>query len=323
MVFKHLPSRVVVVLLALAGSSQFPTIQAQDLHRDVIFRYQDSKILLDLLPSEENLVSQGVFRTSGISQQFTSYPGFASESDVGFGINPNDTIVYNVLDRLLYSNGAGLTTPHPDTAIVIRNVPSSSVPDTTVSGSTGEILGGFTPLRNRIGASSGSGDFHSHVSFELTPTNAPGTSAPTPWGAYGLKLSLSTSAIGVADSDPFLIVFNFGLDSTAFDSAVIAMRSLLGSNPICDLTGDSRIDGADVAVVFGNWNIAGIGDCNQDGSVDGADLAEVYSAWTGDTSPAPMTVPEPPTHLLLATVVSLAFVKFNRRGGRVRRTALC
>lgn len=314
MVFTHLPTRIVVLILALAGISRITPIQAQDLHRDVVFKYQNSKIVL----TEDLLVSPGVFPTSGISQQFTSNPGFNSESDVGFGIGPNEAIVYNVLDHLLYWNGTSLTAPHPDTAIVINNVPSFSVPDTTVSGSTGEILGGFAPPRNRIGASSSSGDFHSHVSFELTPTNTPGTFSPTPLGAYGLKLNLSTSAIGVADSDPFLVVFNFGLNNTAFANAVAAMRTLLK----CDLTGDSRIDGADVAVVFGNWNNAGTGDCNQDGGVDGADLAKVYSAWTGDTSLAATSVPEPPTSFMLGATICSAVFLLNRRSDPARSTVL-
>ena len=45
-----------------------------------------------------------------------------------------------------------------------------------------------------------------------------------------------------------------------------------------DLVADGTVDGADLAVLLGNWGLAGIGDLDQSGAVDGADLAILLGA---------------------------------------------
>ena len=37
------------------------------------------------------------------------------------------------------------------------------------------------------------------------------------FGVYGFIVSLSTDEVGVADSDPFAMVFNFGLEEEVFE----------------------------------------------------------------------------------------------------------
>lgn len=46
-----------------------------------------------------------------------------------------------------------------------------------------------------------------------------------------------------------------------------------------DLTGDGLVNGADLAIVLGNWGGAGLGDLNGDGEVNAADLAVLLGAW--------------------------------------------
>ncbi|MDA1177740.1 MAG: hypothetical protein O2931_02975 [Planctomycetota bacterium] len=68
----------------------------------------------------------------------------------------------------------------------------------------------------------------------------------------------------------------------------------------CDLNGDSRVDGADVGLLYANWGVVAAGniaDKDNSGTVDGADLARLFNAWTGDA--APNSVPEPSSGLLL------------------------
>jgi len=48
-----------------------------------------------------------------------------------------------------------------------------------------------------------------------------------------------------------------------------------------DLSFDGAVDGADLAIVLGNWGAGPTGDVSGDGLVDGADLALVLGAWTG------------------------------------------
>ncbi len=50
------------------------------------------------------------------------------------------------------------------------------------------------------------------------------------------------------------------------------------TNP-ADLNGDGHVDGADLAVLLGNWGTAGAGDIDGDGVVSGADLAILLGAW--------------------------------------------
>ena len=57
-------------------------------------------------------------------------------------------------------------------------------------------------------------------------------------------------------------------------------------NPM-DLTGDDRVDGADLTMLLGMWGTCvDIDDCqpafNDDGQIDGADLTALLGAWTLD-----------------------------------------
>jgi hypothetical protein len=48
-----------------------------------------------------------------------------------------------------------------------------------------------------------------------------------------------------------------------------------------DLTGDNKVNAADLAVLLGAWGGAGAADVSGDGTVNGADLALLLGAWTG------------------------------------------
>ncbi|MFZ9880681.1 MAG: DNRLRE domain-containing protein [Phycisphaerales bacterium] len=52
------------------------------------------------------------------------------------------------------------------------------------------------------------------------------------------------------------------------------------SNP-ADLTGDGRVDAADLSVLLNAWGTTGPGDLNASGLVDAADLTALLAAWTG------------------------------------------
>jgi len=47
-----------------------------------------------------------------------------------------------------------------------------------------------------------------------------------------------------------------------------------------DANGDGLVNGADLAIVLGNWGTSGPGDLNGDGTVDGADIAIVLGNWS-------------------------------------------
>lgn len=73
--------------------------------------------------------------------------------------------------------------------------------------------------------------------------------------------------------------------------------SVVSGSPcaVADVNGDSRVDGADLSVLYSNWGTATVGtpgNLNGDNVVDGADLATVYTCWTGDSASS-AAVPEP------------------------------
>jgi hypothetical protein len=52
------------------------------------------------------------------------------------------------------------------------------------------------------------------------------------------------------------------------------------SNPCpADLNQDGIVDGADLGLLLGNWDLSGLGDITLDGVVDGADLGLLLGAW--------------------------------------------
>lgn len=204
--------------VALAVLSQPTGVLAQ--HSDVEFEYSGGQIEIEF--GSEGQVFEGEFPDSGADTQFTSEPGFGSELSEEAGINSLDEVVYNVLDSLLFWDGSSISPAAAGTQIRVENR-GIGVPDTFISATSGPQPGSFlTPFNNRIGAADGNGDFHSDLDWFLEPN--PGSPAT---GAYAVKLSLSTDEPGIANSDPFFIVFNFGLSETLFEEGVEAFAATI------------------------------------------------------------------------------------------------
>jgi len=74
------------------------------------------------------------------------------------------------------------------------------------------------------------------------------------------------------DTDPQSLV------EAAVDDVVVVGYSC---TPVIvgDLNGDGTVNGADLALLLGNWGNAGVGDLNGDGTVNGADLALLLGNW--------------------------------------------
>jgi hypothetical protein len=62
--------------------------------------------------------------------------------------------------------------------------------------------------------------------------------------------------------------------------ALDAVEIQFNSNNAADLNGDGMVDGADLAILLGNWGGTGIGDLNHDGIVNGADVALLLGSWS-------------------------------------------
>jgi len=317
------------LLTVLIGGSLihglFPVAaNAQIGHSDIRFSYSAGQIVVDTAAARG--VGVGEFPVDGFFQQFESNPGFASENDVGFGINPTDAIVYNVLDDLLFWNGSDFVVPDPATQIRIEN--NAAAPDTLVSSSSGPQPGDFSSPKNAISQADGNGDFHAHVDFFLEPNGAP--DPPPELGAYGLKLSLSTDEIGIADSDPFFIIFNFGLDlgSTGFEEAVNRFAELLAP----ELAGDYDRSGAVGSDDYQLWQeqfgsppiTSGSGaDGNSDGAINGVDFLvwqrQLGLATSAATTGSAFAVPEPSVAAMVVTALGGMLASGCRSSRKCRR----
>lgn len=215
-----------------------PALHAQQVnHSDVFFTYGETKI--EVADQEGRLAIPQIMPNSGFFAQANTNPGFFSERDLGGGTGSNDIVGYNVLDDLMFWADGTFATPRPDTEIRIINNPGT-VDDTIIGTGTGEQRAAFDNLRNSIGQSSDAGDFHSHVDFRLEPFSGDPEETPL-LGAYGMKLSLSSNNPVVQESNPFFIVFSFGMDESQFSLAIDDFNALL--NPLPGLLGDFNSDG--------------------------------------------------------------------------------
>lgn len=229
-----------LLYLSLLGAFSWQAACGQEIqHSDVFFVYGESKI--EVAKQNGSHALPQVMPSSGFFQQANSNPGFFSERDVeNGGTGPNDIVAYNVLDDLLFWTDGAFATPREDTEIRIINNPPT-VDDTFIGTGTGEQRATFSPLANSIGQSSNAGDFHSHVDFRLSPRSSDPEEKPLA-GAYGIKLSLSSDNPDIQESDPFFIVYGFGMDDEEqFAAALSDFDALL--NPVTTLAGDFDDDG--------------------------------------------------------------------------------
>jgi len=206
------------VLLCLTA---FGSAQDGHGHSDVEFQYVDNTI--DVEFGDEGAVFESEFATEGADLQFAGEPGFASELEEGMGIGAGDQIVYNVLSDLMYWNGSFQPAPNNAQIRVLNVPPSPVVPDTIIGAGTGIQMGSFDPALNRIGGAEADGDFHNDLDFLLEPKGD--TADESMFGAYGFLISLSTDADGISDSEPFAMVFNFGMEEEMFEQGVAAFAS--------------------------------------------------------------------------------------------------
>ena len=192
-------SVVMALTLVVSGA---PVLAEPHGHSDVEFSYSND--MIDIEFGSEGQVFEGDMPATGPLTGFTNEPGFGSETLEGLGIGPSDLISYNVLGPLVYHDGAGFV---PTTATIAGDdQPDAGVVVISADTTGADGLGGL------IGQADSIGDFHVDLGWDLSD----GASA----GAYGVLLNLDTDASDIANSDPFFIVFNFGLEEGPFEGAV-------------------------------------------------------------------------------------------------------
>ncbi len=117
------------------------------------------------------------------------------------------------------------------------------------------------------------GGWHRHVNFELLD-DADGWREP---GVYRLDLTLY-STMGLADSEPFTIAFDFDADPAEVEAALASLAP--GSPCPADFDGDGTVGGADfgrLLAAFGTADAAA--DLDGDGVVGGGDVGLLLASW--------------------------------------------
>ena len=104
---------------------------------------------------------------------------------------------------------------------------------------------------------------------------------------------------GVAPITGYLDNFTIAIEATSVDIPGDANR-------------DGKVDGSDVTILAGNWQVGvdgtvvadwTMGDFNNDGKVDGSDVTILAGNWQAVVTSAAASVPEPGTLILLASVI--------------------
>ncbi len=116
------------------------------------------------------------------------------------------------------------------------------------------------------------GGWHRHVNFELEA----GGSGIRATGVYRVDFNLY-STMGLADSNPFTIVFDYEADQAEVDAALASFEETPCPG---DLDGDGRVNGADFGMLlaaFGTSDPAA--DLDGDGSVTGGDVGLLLAYW--------------------------------------------
>jgi len=104
--------------------------------------------------------------------------------------------------------------------------------------------------------------------FTLEWSTLDGGGGTSSGGAFGLSATIGQPDPGPSSGGTFTLAGGYwvGLAAPPLNPA--------------DLNGDGIVNGADLAIVLGNWGSSEpIGDINCDGTVNGADLAIVLGAW--------------------------------------------
>lgn len=201
---------VLAALLTLSTSNLFAEEEEHG-HSDVEFEYVGGMIEIEF--GDEGPVYEVDLPTTNVdfSEQATDDPGFFSEVADGLGVNSGDIIDFNILGPLVFHDGTDFA-PVPAGALIqiTDNGVSAGTLDVTAS-TSGPVSG-----PGIVGEADAGGDIHIHMDYALLPL-----SLDTPeYGAYGILMELTTDEPGIDNSDPFYIVFNFGLDEEIFEGAV-------------------------------------------------------------------------------------------------------
>lgn len=200
----------------------------------------------------------GTFGDTGFPG-FTSNPGF----DAAPGSLPQGRVGFNVLDGLRRWDPFEMDWLAPEEvgeALSISFITLQTILED-------DAVDGFDL------AVQPDGGWHRHVNYELLPDEF---NLRQP-GVYRLDLYLY-STMGLADSEPFTILFDYEATTAEVADAIASMYQ---SDCPADFDGNGLVDGGDLSRLLGQWGSSGElpEDLSGDGLVDGQDLSVLLGYW--------------------------------------------
>ena len=78
---------------------------------------------------------------------------------------------------------------------------------------------------------------------------------------------------------PAGVAINGGITVVAHSDGASIMGTVPAPTCAADLTGDGQVNGADLGLLIGAWELTPLGDLNGDGITDGADLGLMLTAF--------------------------------------------
>ena len=203
-------------------------------------------------------VHYGVFGDTGFAG-YTPNPGF----DAIAGTLPPGRVGFRVLEGLRRWDPALGDWESP------LDVPESL----SISFITLEVVVEDEPTDGFDLAVQSDGGWHRHFDFELL---APKGVARRP-GIYRLDLRLY-STMGLADSEPFTVAFNYEASQSETDDALASL--LPGQECPGDLDDNGIVDGGDFGLLLAAFNTSdSAADLDGDGLVTGSDIGVMLASW--------------------------------------------
>lgn len=200
---------------------------------DLELGYDDLANPTSIVIEQVDLTSDGVLLFESEFEQLDPFtpgdfsseePGFNTNDAEGLLMNPSDQLWLRALDASVHSPiGVGYVNYYNPTTDALEASGRLEIAD-DIATTDHLILDGASLVSGSnpqfIAAADGDGDIHDHLIFDLL------NDASAPIGAYGVLFDLQAdfaAADGTMDvaSDPFWIVFNFGMDETAFDTLAL------------------------------------------------------------------------------------------------------
>lgn len=162
---------------------------------------------------------EGEFSTGGLFNRTTINPGFEAHDGlpdfagnvIGFDLLPGHN--GNFLHFFDPVAGALAASHSHSMHISWGSIPGQSLTLSALTGGSG-----------LISEIESDGELHAHLNFWIHPDLAPAANGT--FGAYGLLMSLNIDDPSIANSDPFWLIFNYGMTEEAFEASLASFTGI-------------------------------------------------------------------------------------------------